>query len=256
MTVNDFTTAERIISIASKNVNDSEHKNGFSRGWYMSHIQQAMQDLAIESKIFKHHQHEEIPSNLQVTVPKGVIDIREIYVYNGEICNPTSTQVVHWKRLFYNKPSGEGYFARVKDDGSNPDDIFLPNQSNLRRGNARNYRGTKYYYNVDNGVIMLSRDCASYPYIHVVYNGMGGEIGDKPVIPRIFERAIVDFLEERYYNAMKGRNPRTFRVLWGDAQDRLDSPRGAWNKAIRRVKGMDRHQQESMNEYISSMYHK
>lgn len=258
MNTNDFTTADRVISIATGNVNDTDFKKGFSKGWYMSQLQQGLQDISIESRIFKHYQDEPVPSNLQLKMPKNVINIREIYLYNGTICNPTKTQVLHWKRLFNNMPNGEGYTARVKDDGSNPDDIFLPNQDTSRRSNYSGYgtRGAKYYYNADNGVIMLSESSSSYPFIRVIYNTMGVEIGDLPVVPRLFERALVDYLEERYYNAQKSRQPRKYRLLWSDALNVLESNTGAWKKAIRRVKSMDLSQQESMNEYISSMYHK
>lgn len=257
MNINDFTSAERIIADVTATVGDREFKTGFSRGWYESHVQKALQELAMESRIFKVHQDIEVPQDLQVPMMKGVFDIREIYLYNGSLCEPDKTQVLHWKRLFNNKGNngGNGYTSRVKDDGSNSADPFLPNQSYHNR-NTRLYYGSKFYYNVENGIIMLSNDSRTFPYLKVIYNGLGGEIGDKPVIPRFFERAITDYLEERFYNAMKSRDIRLYRPLWVDADSRLRDYNGAWAKAIKRVKTMDRSQQESMNEYISSMYHK
>ena len=77
------------------------------------------------------------------------------------------------------------------------------------------------------------------------------------VIPRFFERAVVDYVEERFYNAMKSRDPRKYRGLWNDAFGRLNDLRGgSWNKAKKRIKAMDSQEKESMEEYISSMYHK
>ena len=108
-----------------------------------------------------------------------------------------------------------------------------------------------------NGLLMLSETCKGYANIRVVYNGMGVENGDMPVIPRFFERAVVDYVEERFYNAMKSRDPRTFRSLWSDSFSRLNDLRnGSWNKAKKRIKAMDSQEKESMEEYISSMYHK
>jgi hypothetical protein len=86
---------------------------------------------------------------------------------------------------------------------------------------------------------------------------MGVENGDLPIIPRFFERAVVEYVEERFYNAMKARDPRIYRVLWSDAYARLNDPvNGGWNKARKRIKAMDSQEKESMEEYISSMFHK
>jgi hypothetical protein len=86
---------------------------------------------------------------------------------------------------------------------------------------------------------------------------MGVENGDMPTIPRFFERAVVDYVEEKFYNAMKSRDPRMYRMLWQDAFSKLnDLTSGSWNKARKRVKAMDSKEKESMEEYISSMYHK
>lgn len=256
MNSNDFTSADRIIASVVMTVDDADFKKGFSKGWYMSHVQQAFQDLCVSTRYLKVQQDVELPSLLQLQMPPEVFDIREIYLYNGTLCNPDKTQVVHWKRLFNNTANGTGYTARVKDDGSNPSDIFLPNQDR----NSNNYLPSRsqntYYYNVLNGLIMFSHSCASYPFVRVIYNGFGGAVGDEPIIPRFFERAIIDYVEERFYNAMKARNPRTFRILWGDAQERLTSFTGAWATAIKRIKTMDRAEKASMDEYISSMYHK
>jgi hypothetical protein len=256
MNSNDFTTAERVIATVTSTVGDSEFKNGFSKGWYMSHVQQAMQAISIESRWAQIHRDYEMPSSCQLKLPENAFDLREVYAYEGSLCNPRKTQVIHWKRLFNNMPNGGGYTARVKDDGSNPQDEFLPNQSIIGRGGQGNFAGNKYYYNTSNGVLMLSESCRTYPFIRVIMNSLGGEIGGEIVVPRMFERAMQDYLEERYYNAMKARNPMTFRVLWSDALNALNSPLGAWKMAVKNAKSMDLAQRESMNEYISNMFHK
>jgi hypothetical protein len=119
------------------------------------------------------------------------------------------------------------------------------------------YYGPKYYYNVLNGLVMFSKECKGYPFVRIVYNGMGVENGELPVIPRFFERAVVDYVEEKFYNAMKARDVRMYRPLWTDAYQKLnDLVNGSWNKAKKRIKAMDSKEKASMEEYISSMYHK
>jgi hypothetical protein len=227
MNANDFVSVEKILAEVTQTVNDKDFKNGFTKGWYISRIHDAIQELAIETYFFKVTIDFELPRNLQLPMPEDTFNIREIYLYNGERCNPINTQVVYFKRLFNNKFQGDGYSAKVKDDGSNSGDIFQPNQ----RWSTENRQG---YYGP----------------------GLGGVDGETPIIPRFFQRAVVDFVEERWLNAMKMRNTRTYSPMWRDAAARLDSYTGNWRKAIKRSSSMDTSEKESMEEYISSMYHK
>jgi hypothetical protein len=255
MNANDFVSVEKIIAEVTQMVNDKEFKRGIPKGWYVSRVHDALQELAFDTFFFEETHHFELPENFQIKMPKDTFNIREIYVYNGSFCNPVNTQVVYFKRLFNNKFDGDGYSAKVKDDGSNSDDIFQPNQR-LLRNNYQGFYGPKYYYGVQNGLMMFSKDCAAYPYVRVVFNTMGGVDGSDPIIPRFFQRAIVDWVEERFYSAMKGRDARAYRGLWKDAYDKLQSYQGEWRKAVKRASAMDSSEKESMEEYISSMYHK
>ena len=86
---------------------------------------------------------------------------------------------------------------------------------------------------------------------------MGAPIGDAPIVPRFFDRASNDYVEERYYNAMKSRDVRTYRGLWNEAYTKLyDVREGSWKKARMRVSSMDTWEKESLNNYITNMYHK
>jgi hypothetical protein len=258
MNANDFVSVDHVIAEVTQMVNDKEFKNGFSKGWYISRVQDAMRELSFDTFWLQVQHDFEMPENFQIKMPENCFNIREIYLYNGEICNPMKSQVVYWKRLFNNTSNGTGYTAKVKDDGSNSADLFQPNQS-LRSHNMVNRVGPKYYYNVhkEHNLIMFSQECGAYPFVRIIFNSMGVPNGDLPTIPSFFERAIVDYVEERFYNAMKSRDARTYRSLWNDAYSKLyDNVNGSWNKAKKRVKAMDTQEKESMEEYISSMYHK
>ncbi len=256
MTSNDFVSIEHLLAEVTATVNDTDYKKGFPKGWYISRIQDAMQELSFDTFWLKVQQDVEMPDNCQIEMPKNTFNIREIYLYNGSLCNPNKTQVVYWKRLFNNTADGTGYTAQVKDDGSNGSDIYQPNQR-VYTHNMQGYYGPKYYYNVINGLIMFSKECKGFPFVRIVYNGMGVENGELPVIPRFFERAVVDYVEEKFYNAMKARDVRMYRPLWQDAFSKLnDLVNGSWNKAKKRIKAMDSKEKASMEEYISSMYHK
>ncbi len=49
MTANDFVSIDHILSDVTSTVNDMEFKKGFSKGWYVSRIQDAMQEF-VQSK--------------------------------------------------------------------------------------------------------------------------------------------------------------------------------------------------------------
>ena len=124
--------------------------------------------------------------NLSLEMPNNAFNIREIHLYNGECCGPSTSQVVHWKRTFNNKGGGDGYTARIKDLGGKGDyDAFLPDHFNY--DSTYEFSGTKYYANVQNGVIMFSTDCRAYTNVRITYNGLVGSVGSIPVIPRFFE---------------------------------------------------------------------
>jgi hypothetical protein len=119
------------------------------------------------------------------------------------------------------------------------------------------FYGPKYYYNIEEGLLMISKECRGFPFIRLKFNMMGTSIGDKPIVPRFFERAVVDYVKVKFYDAMKSRDPRMYRPLWVDAKGDLeDLTHGSWNKAKKRIKAMDTSAKNSMEEYISSMYHK
>jgi hypothetical protein len=256
MNSNDFVSIEHLLAEITSTVNDVEFKKGFPKGWYISRIQDAIQELSIDTYWLKIQEDYAFPTSHQIKMPENTFNLREVYLYTGTMCNPIKSQIVYWKRLFNNNYDGIGYTAKVKDDGSNSSDIFQPNQD-IRSRNNHNFNGPKYYYNVINGVIMFSRECSAFPYVRIMFNGMGVPNGELPIVPRFFERAVVDYVEEKFYNAMKSRDPRTYRALWTDAYQKLnDLVNGSWNKARKRVKSMDSAEKESMEEYISSMYHK
>ena len=257
MEANDFCSVEHLLAEITSTLNDTEFRSGFNKGWYISRIQDALQELSFDTFWLKVQQDVPMPKTFQIEMPKGAFNIREIYGYQGSVCSPSTSQIIYWKRNFNNNYDGDGYTARVKDDGSQGTDIFQPNQYLGRNANYVGFTGKKYYYNTANGLIMLSRDCGEFANVRIIYNGMGGEIGDLPVVPRFFERAVNDYVEERFYNAMKSRDPRKYRILWNDAYSRLnDNVNGSWNKARKRIKSMNTSEKTSMEEYISSMQHK
>ena len=181
-------------------------------------------------------------TKLAVELPAGAFNIREIYVYDGEICKPTAFRIVHWKRNYNNK--GNGSDATAKRLPTREADFIYPKDSELTG---------LLYANVQNGVIMFSSGCKDYSFLRIVYNGMAGAIGDEPVIPRIYRQAIVDYVVERCFRALKVKD-RTFRTHWADAYQVLTDPKnGTWIKAERRAKSLHTFQGDTLREYLGRM---
>jgi len=258
MNSNDFISANHIIASVAKTVDDEKFRKGFSKGWYISQIQDALQELAFDTFYQEVTIDKDIPSNLRLEIPKNVFNIREVYVYDGDgCCSPTNSQIVHWKNLFNNKGK-EGYTARVRDNNSGSTSNQSPFVADLNEIDTSSYYGgARYYANMQNGTLMLSSGCKSFSKIRLVCNGMGAEVGEIPIIPRFFEQAIKDWVKEKWYEAMMGRDPRTYKLLYQDARDvRTNLRTGSWKNARIRVSSMDSWVKEDINEYISSIYHK
>lgn len=258
MESNDFISTNHIIADVVKTIDDEKFRKGFSKGWYTSQVQDALQALAFDTFYDKVTLDYDLPENLVLEMPKNFFNIREIYVYNGDgCCSPHDSQIVHWKRLFDNKGKS-GYTARVKDGstgGTYNSSPFVANYHDYELDGFSARR--RYYANAKNGRIMFSSTCSNFSKVRLIGNGMGGVVGDVPIIPRFFEEAVKDWVIEKFYKAMMGRDPRMYRGLYLDAKaNREDLRTGSWKNARIRVSSMDSWEKEDLNEYISSMYHK
>ena len=245
MNVNDFTSIDSIIAEVSSILDDSEFSHGFSKGWYISRAKDAITELAIDTHHIKATVDLDLNTDrLALDMPTDAFNIREIYLHNGD-CSPATSKIVHWKRLFNNRGNGTGHTAKIKEGQSNSNDPFF--------GSTTGTCGNICYANIQNGVIMFSSQAKGYSKVRLVYNGLGGNSDEMPIVPRFFKRAVVDYIEERYFLAMKARDPRKWRGSWTDAFKKKEV---SMQRARIRVSSMDTWEKESLEEYISNMIHK
>lgn len=253
MNHNDYVSIDHILAEVTQTLNDVEFRNGFSKGWYVSRIQDALQELAFDSFFQVITRDFDFPSGtLAMDLPKNCFNIREIYGWNGGCCSPQTSAPIYIKRLYNNKGgNGRGYTAQIKGSGGTiGTDPYNPSYYNDPTFSG--YPSGLYYCNIQDGRLMFSSSCAAFPKIRLVYNGMGGEIGDLPIIPRFFERAINDYVEERYFAAMKSRDRRAHAVNWQEAYQKLTAFGGNWQKAIRRVAKMDSKAKADYDKYLAA----
>lgn len=226
---------------------DEDLRSGFTKGYYISQIQRAVEDLGYDiffqtiTRDFKMDK-----KKLILKMPNGSFNIREIYLFNGDCCSKDGSVIVHWKRLFNNLPGGTTHTAKRKENNTGQTDpIFDP----FIRDFAFIPPTNLYYANIQNGTIMFSSNCADFDNIRLVYNGVGTEdIGDEPVIPRIIREAVIDFVLESIFRAKYAKD-RTFRAQWSDAYNKYHNPvDGSKIRAERRVKKLGSWKREGLKE--------
>ena len=197
----NMVTPNEILSDATAYCGEEDFKI-ISRGFFMSLLQRAVQELAFDTFFDERTETFNVPENLNLEMPKGAFNIRQMYLFSGDECNIANSQNVYWKRNYYTK--GNGYLAR--DKVGNHRDPFYENRSfgnddgpyandpSLRRtGKLSSIRQT-YFYNIQSGMIMLSSTCRNFEKIAIVFNGVGANIGDVPFVPMLFREAVTSWV--------------------------------------------------------------
>lgn len=250
---NDKIPFEIIVRNASQDVNDKEFKNGLTRGWYLTKIRQALDELAYITNFDDQQPLDTaMPTSLMYKIPSGVWDIKEVYATDFD---STTGQVTTFARIIYkehlnNQPyGGQGYTANRSDSLDYLNEPF------------GYWSVTPYYdtitgvqpliFELNDGYMMLSSACSNYSGLRIIYAGTAGAIDQVPLIPRYFQKAIEDYVKYAYYQAMIPRNPRQgFEALAQEARLNLhDTKTGSWIEAkVRAVKATSK-QRADWKEY-------
>lgn len=239
---NDFVPIIDILSDVTQMVGDPDFSRGLSKGFYVRQISEAIEALALDTYFQELTFDIEVPQDtLNLDLPSNCFNVRELYLYNGECGKPTTSRPVYFKRHYNNSQGGEEYTAKRKE--SVPEDPFQTSggESNL------------YYANIQNGNILFGSLCRNYTYVRIVYNGMGTEITEVPLIPRPLRKAVIDFTRDRILTIFATRDKSVMPLLnlarldlYGDG--RAMNP-GSWKKAERYVKRMSTWAKDSYREY-------
>lgn len=263
-----YITIDEILSDVLKSVNDSSFKKN-SRGWYMSQAQQAIEELSFDTYFQIENSSFDIPENLRLEMPKGSFNIREMYLFNGDECNIGTSAVVYHKKNFINGKSGNGYVAR--DSYNNNRDPFHTqrghrsdrtlggrNERSDRFSSGSGLRSEVHYFSVQNGLIMLSSSCSKFEKVMIVYNSVGTEIGEAPIIPTLLRQAVKDYITVKALESIMAMDDEKFnkwnalysihKSNYGDGD-----MNGSWAQAKRRVKRLNTKQRNDIKEYMSKL---
>jgi hypothetical protein len=239
----DLLSPQDILADVLVDVNDEEMKT-FRIGWYMRQIRSATEKLNYQAPFRETFIDLPISDDLTIEIPKGVWNIKDIFLWSGDNCVISQSTRVFHKDNFYTHGSGQGYTARNKTGQA---DYYIRPRTN---------DAAVYFYNTHNGCIHLSEACKTHGNIRIVYNGMPKDISETKFIPPFCRQAVCGYVVERVYSAMKGRD-LAYRTLWHDAERDLYLPKGTepskWDYAIMMIKRLDTKYYDDLSEYLSKM---
>lgn len=240
---------DEILADVLKIVGDSDTKTN-SKGWYISQVQQALEELSFDTFFLKLNSSCAIPDDLRVDMPKGAFNLRQLYLFNGTECNIESSQVVYRKRNFINGKSGNGYVAR--DKWNNRRDLFHKH----RTGTSKN---DLFFFSIQNGTIMLSESCRGYQNVMIVYNGVMADIGEVPFVPQFFRQAVKDWVVVKALDDKMTEAVGTASYgHWANMQARYNQSltkefTGSWAKAEQRAAQLNEKDRQDFKEYFTRL---
>lgn len=236
----------------------------FAKGFYISLIQKAFEDLALDTFFDERRETFDFPEEgLTLPLPEGCFNVRNVYLLNGTECNISETNKVYWKRNYFTE--GIGYVAN--DKGINLYDPFYTHRGNGHHiGNNRD-NGLqrfspqvehRFFYNIQGGNIMFSSSCRGKSNkVHIHYNGTGCAIDEVPIIPIYLRTAIEYYVIE---TVLRMRMALEADRKWGQLQvmyeKRLNKDGqwgnwGVWQNAELRIKRLNTSQRNELAEYLS-----
>lgn len=260
MNTGKYYSPGELLSTIAPMVGDKEIKI-IPRGFYMSMIQHAFEDLNLVSFFAEKRIDIDFPMDtLTAKLPSDCFNVINVYLFQGDKCDIGASMKVWWKRNYYT--NGVGYIAN--DKGNNRDPFYANHsiinnsydKTLIRYDNETNVNSS-LYYNIQGGNIMFSSSCKSFGgKIHLHYHSTGGDITDAEIIPVYFRTAIEDYVTEaalRFRMANEPSNIRALQPLYMMYAQRLDKEgyNGSWHNAIQLVKSMNSSQREELKEYLS-----
>ena len=241
----------------------------YNKGYYISQVQRALETLSLDTFFDERTVAFPVPNNLALDIPKGMFNLKNMYLNNSDGCALGNDSVnVYRKSDFWNNDGSgsENYVSKNKGGKGSRDPFY--NRTNFRNSSidaeSRNYStnpnsrigeiDNAYYYNIQNGVIMLSSSCKKFPYVIMVFNGISTEIGDTPIIPIQFREVVIDLVAESVLRAKAAKAPVVYREQYNDSKQRLGrnpyNPSGTWWNAMTRIAAMDNKARDDYKLYL------
>ena len=258
----DYLTLENILADATLRTGD-EGMRMLNKGFYMRQAKRALDELNFETFFDLRYEDLVIPKSLRIPIPSGAWNIKDMFIWNGSVmatdnvidnqslpspqditcCKISSSARVYHKDNFLTNGHNKGYTAWNKKGQL---DYFACGYT---------FDDSTYYYNVQNGIIMLSDHCTGFPYTRIIYNGTASDIDKTKMIPPFIRQAIVLYVAKEAFAVLKQRD-KAYRVDWADTNSELYVPKSrgsnsVWDDAAYRLKRIDSKHRKDLGEYLS-----
>lgn len=232
-------TINEILSDVTMYVDDKDQKK-LTPGFYKRKVREAIDELGFTTFFDVRFEDFDTPSSLQLMLPSGAWNIRDIFAYNGDCCQVGTQTTVHYKNQFLTRgrtgTNKTGYTSRNNPQNADPLYTNIFSDENV------------CFYAFNNGLISLSDSCLLFEHIRIVYNGIASDINDTAIIPEMCRRGIVSYATERALYALKGKDPQKYRIQWMDSKaDLIES----WRDCCYRVKRLGASRRKDIAEYMS-----
>jgi hypothetical protein len=254
MNTGDLVGIDELMFAITTKVSDREYKNGIEEGWFLSTLKDAVGELYMDSFYEVITQEFEIdPKKMAIILPKNCFNVKAVRPFSGDCCNPSGSVIAHFKRNFNNQGRNrKSPTNRMDDQAASANDQFQPRSSNIPNNITTGVGTTLYYYNIENELLMLSASASGFGSVQLTYNGLGGEFGTEPCIPRLFKQAIINWSEVEYWAIRKIAEP-SMRVHYNDALSILNKRGGNWDNAILRASRMNSASRDDYGDYLGKM---
>lgn len=227
------------------------------KGFYISLIQQALEELGMSTFFDERRESFDFPSEtLTLDLPKGCFNVKNVYLFNGDECNIANSIKVWWKRNYFTR--GNGFIANDKwnnflDPFYSSHNSSINSRQNLALIRYEAQQSARFYYNIQMGKLMLSSYCRGVANkVHIHYNGIGGDIADAPIIPVFLRTAVEDWVIETILRFLMAEDYKRWAGLWQIYDARLNAPyTGSKAEAELRIKSLNSSESSELFEYLS-----
>lgn len=254
---NSYTKPDVILSKAAVMVGDRDFKV-LPIGFYRGLIQEAFERLALATYFAEKRENITLDGGIVYQLPSDCFDVKNVYIFTGDICNIEKSHKVYWKRNYYTQ--GNGFLANDKG-GRNTQDPFYDDslRGSKQYGTGLFARDDKdvrneLYYNFQMGNIMISSSCLGMGQkLHIHYHSTGCAIEEAPIIPTFLRAAMQDFVIVEALLAIMANSsdPRRWQSLWQIHDRKLNAPyTGSWENAEYMAKTLNSSQREELIQYL------
>lgn len=256
----DYLTPENILAMVLPRIGDVSVRK-LHMGFYHALIQEFLEAMSLHTLFKEKRENVPMPDDLRHILSRGTFNVKELYGYCGDLCDDGQMTKIWHKKNYYTE--GGRVVAKNRQDGSNDPFVDQSRRHYLRQPisqqlirNDRSSARLTYFYNIENGVLMLSSNCkAQFEMLHIRSSDIGSNLEDTPYIPQIFRTACTHYVCEAAASAIMAvdADPKRYQYLQQLYERKLDRDgfNGSWHAAANVISRMSKGEKDDYKEYLN-----